>query len=118
MFLIFGLNHSTDKKMFPASSGNEKQKCLLVCVRVCVQGQNREGDNGAIVAVYTHGFQSNMTQLFLTHGALSVREFTYFHYHFCNHLLLSLHVPIYNFIFQSRWKSSGFRNRERERERD
>ncbi len=105
MFLIFGLNHSTDKKMFLASSGNEKQKHLLdamfVCVCVCVcamrdRVKGRRGDNGAIVAVYTHGFQPNTTQLFLTHHTLCVREFTYFHYHFYNHGLLSLCVPIYN----------------------
>lgn len=36
VFLIFGPNHSSDKKMFRASSGNEKQKCLLDSPHVCV----------------------------------------------------------------------------------
>lgn len=59
MFLILGPNHSTDKKMFQASSGNMKQKCLCVCCRD-KRVSRGERDNESIVAACIYDIQANL----------------------------------------------------------
>ncbi len=51
MFLIFGLNRLTDKKMFLANSGNETQKYLLdvVCALCCAVCWENDWEGGPIM---------------------------------------------------------------------
>lgn len=73
MFLILGLNHSTDK-MFQASTGNVKQKYLRVCfacVRKKEQERERERDNESIMAAHIHDIQANLV---VSHSTFTISE--------------------------------------------
>lgn len=102
VFLIFGLNHPADEEMFVASSGNEKHKHLLDSVQQWESMWESGGDNGAIVAFYTHGFQPNVTQL--SHSLCTVCERL--------HILLILCMLIYNFNITEQVKAIWFQECE------